>query len=98
MVAALGQKYLGFALDVLESALPDRGYMGHIKGYTLHYLLEGLSKVITEYCLRWMASISCPLWKGCKEPCSPSDDLYTPQSCSSGHLQMSVYETLTFNH
>lgn len=45
MVAELGPHYLGFALDVLESALPDRGYMGHIRGYTLHYLLEGLSKV-----------------------------------------------------
>ena len=45
MVAELGPTYLGFALDVLESALPDRGYMGHIRGYTLHYLLEGLSKV-----------------------------------------------------
>ena len=46
MVAELGPTYLGFALDVLESALPDRGYMGHIRGYTLHFLLEGLSKVI----------------------------------------------------
>lgn len=45
MVAELGPKYLGFALDVLESALPEKGYMGHIRGYTLHYLLEGLCKV-----------------------------------------------------
>ena len=46
MVAELGPRYLGFALDVLESAVPEKGYMGHIRGYTLQYLLEGLSKVI----------------------------------------------------
>ena len=46
MVAELGPKYFGFAVDVLESALPNKGYMGHIRGYTLHYLLEGLSKVM----------------------------------------------------
>lgn len=45
MVAELGTDYLGFALDVLESALPSKGYMGHIRGYTLHYLLQGLCKV-----------------------------------------------------
>ena len=45
MVAELGPQYFGFAVDVLESALPNKGYMGHIRGYTLHYLLEGLSKV-----------------------------------------------------
>ena len=45
MTAELGPDYLPFVLDVLETALPDKGYMGHIRGYTLHFLLEALNKV-----------------------------------------------------
>ena len=44
MVAELGPVYLPFVLDVLESALPAKGYMGHILGYSMHFLLEALAK------------------------------------------------------
>ena len=45
MVAELGSGYLGFVLDVLESALPQKGFMGHVRGYTLHCILEAVGKV-----------------------------------------------------
>lgn len=45
MTAELGPQYLPFVLDVVESALPQKGYMGHIHGYTLHYILEAVGKV-----------------------------------------------------
>lgn len=48
MTAELGQQYLPFLLDVLESALPEKGYMGHVKGYTLHFILEALAKVCLQ--------------------------------------------------
>lgn len=61
MAAELGPNYLPFVLDVLETALPDKGYMGHIRGYTLHFLLEALNKVPpsllspAEFCVVQMA-------------------------------------------
>ena len=41
----LGGSYLPFVLDVLQSALPPKGYMGPVLGYTLHAVLAGLVKV-----------------------------------------------------
>lgn len=45
MVAELGPQYLSYAIDTLRSALPRRGYMGHVQAYTVHALLAGLMKV-----------------------------------------------------
>lgn len=42
MVAELGREYLPFAITVLRSALPPRGYMGHVLGFTLHAMLAAL--------------------------------------------------------
>ncbi|BDA46528.1 probable small subunit processome component 20 homolog [Coccomyxa sp. Obi] len=44
MVAELGPGYLHYAIDTLRSALPRRGYMGHVQAYTVHALLAGLMK------------------------------------------------------
>ncbi len=44
MVAELGPHYLKFALGVLRSALPKRGYMGHVQGYTAHAVLQAVMK------------------------------------------------------
>ena len=45
MTKELGPEYLPFVLDVLDSALPPRGYMAHVLGYTLHAVLAGLVQV-----------------------------------------------------
>ena len=45
MTKELGPEYLPFVLDVLESALPPRGYMAHVLGYTLHAVLAGVVEV-----------------------------------------------------
>ena len=45
MVAELGPEYLPFAITVLRSALPARGYMGHVLGFTLHAVLAALVQV-----------------------------------------------------
>jgi hypothetical protein len=45
MVAELGAHYLKFALGVLRSALPPRGYMGHVQGYTAHAVLQAVMRV-----------------------------------------------------
>ena len=45
MVAELGALYLPFAAEVLQGALPARGYTAHVLGYTVHALLEALSQV-----------------------------------------------------
>lgn len=45
MVAELGPHYLKFALGVLRSALPPRGYMGHVQGYTAHAVLQAVMRV-----------------------------------------------------
>ncbi|KAK9845304.1 hypothetical protein WJX81_002986 [Elliptochloris bilobata] len=42
MVAELGSEYLPFAITVLRSALPSKGYMGHVLGFTLHAILAVL--------------------------------------------------------
>lgn len=45
MVAELGPQYLPFAITVLRSALPAKGYMGHVLGFTLHAVLAALVQV-----------------------------------------------------
>ena len=45
MVAELGPEYLPFAITVLRSALPAKGYMGHVLGFTLHAVLAALVQV-----------------------------------------------------
>ena len=45
MSVELGGTYLPFVLDVLQSALPVKGYMAPVLGYTLHAVLAGLVKV-----------------------------------------------------
>ncbi len=56
MVAELGPDYLPFAVQVLESACPSKGYTAHVLGYTVHALLERLAQV--------------RLGQGCCAPCS----------------------------
>lgn len=46
MVAELGAQYLKFAISVLRSALPPRGYMGHVQGYTVHAVLQAVMQVL----------------------------------------------------
>ena len=46
MVEELGPEYLGFAIGVLRSALPSRGYTGHVQGYTVHAVLQAVMKVL----------------------------------------------------
>jgi U3 small nucleolar RNA-associated protein 20 len=43
MASDLGPEYLPFTLEVLRSALPDRGYTAHILGYTVHAVLEAVA-------------------------------------------------------
>ena len=45
MAAELGPDYLPFVLDVLQSALPNRGYTAHVLGFTLHSVLAAVAKV-----------------------------------------------------
>ena len=44
MVRELGPDYFPFAIDVLRSACPPKGFTAHVLGFTLHALLEGLAK------------------------------------------------------
>ena len=45
MMAELGVSYLYFAIQVLQNACPAKGYTAHVLGYTLHAILEAISKV-----------------------------------------------------
>ncbi len=45
MMAELGAEYLYFAIQVLHNACPAKGYTAHVLGYTLHAILETISKV-----------------------------------------------------
>jgi U3 small nucleolar RNA-associated protein 20 len=45
MVAELGAGYLTYAAEVLQGALPDKGYTAQVRGYTLHALLDALAQV-----------------------------------------------------
>ena len=45
MVQELGPQYLKFAISVLRSALPPRGYMAHVQGYTVHAVLHAVTQV-----------------------------------------------------
>ncbi len=45
MISELGPEYLRFAIDTLRSALPAKGYMGHVLCYTLHAILAALMQV-----------------------------------------------------
>ena len=44
-MAELGVSYLYFAIQVLQNACPAKGYTAHVLGYTLHAILEAVSKV-----------------------------------------------------
>ncbi|KAL0044331.1 hypothetical protein WJX82_000142 [Trebouxia sp. C0006] len=44
MMAELGAQYLYFAIQVLHNACPAKGYTAHVLGYTLHAILETVSK------------------------------------------------------
>ncbi len=46
MVQELGSQYLKFAISVLRSALPPRGYMAHVQGYTVHAVLQAVMQVL----------------------------------------------------
>lgn len=45
MCCELGPRYLPYAVEVLQSSLPDRGFTAHVVGYSLHAILAGLIKV-----------------------------------------------------
>ncbi len=52
MMADLGAAYLYFAIQVLHNACPAKGYTAHVLGYTLHAILETISKVrLPKACL-----------------------------------------------
>ncbi|KAL0035339.1 hypothetical protein WJX77_001780 [Trebouxia sp. C0004] len=44
MMAELGAEYLYFAIQVLHNACPAKGYTAHVLGYTLHAILDTVSK------------------------------------------------------
>ena len=48
MATELGPEYLPFTIEVLRSALPDRGFTAHVLGYTLHSVLEGVAPAAAE--------------------------------------------------
>ncbi|KAL4521880.1 hypothetical protein Ndes2526B_g01987 [Nannochloris sp. 'desiccata'] len=48
MASDLGPEYLPFTLEVLRSALPDRGYTAHILGYTVHAVLEAVASAAAQ--------------------------------------------------
>lgn len=45
MARVLGPSYLPAVMDALRAALPDRGFMAHVTGFTLHAVVEGLLPV-----------------------------------------------------
>lgn len=52
MVAELGVGYLTYAAEVLQGALPDKGYTAQVRGYTLHALLDALAQVRVQWGFR----------------------------------------------
>lgn len=48
MASDLGPEYLPFTLEVLRSALPDRGYTAHILGYTVHAVLQAVASAAAQ--------------------------------------------------
>jgi len=48
MSTELGPEYLPFTIEVLRSALPERGFTAHVLGYTLHAVLEGVAPAAAE--------------------------------------------------
>ena len=63
MVAELGPDYLLFAVQVLESACPSKGYTAHVLGYTVHALLEQLAQVGLEQGCCALCCTLCRLWQ-----------------------------------
>ena len=45
MAVELGPDYLPFVLEVLQSALPMRGYTAHVLGFTVHSVLDAVAQV-----------------------------------------------------
>lgn len=45
MAVDLGAAYLPFVVQVLQSALPSRGYTAHVLGFTLHSVLDAVAQV-----------------------------------------------------
>ena len=43
MAKDLGPEYLQFTIEVLRSALPDRGFTAHVLGYTVHAVMDGIA-------------------------------------------------------
>ena len=67
-MAELGTPYLYFAIQVLQNACPAKGYTAHVLGYTLHALLEALSKVqpCAALILTGLETICCKIdFKAC---------------------------------
>ncbi|KAK9808411.1 hypothetical protein WJX73_001754 [Symbiochloris irregularis] len=48
MAAELGPDYLAYVLDVLQSALPSRGYTAHVLGFTAHSVLAAMAKAHSD--------------------------------------------------
>jgi len=61
MVAELGREYLPFAITVLRAALPAKGYMGHVLGFTLHAVLAAVVQARPRGC-----SAAAVCWQGCQ--------------------------------
>ena len=56
MAVELGLDYLPFVVEVLQSALPARGYTAHVLGFTLHSVLDAVAKVWSH-----MTRSCCPM-------------------------------------
>lgn len=45
MAVELGPTFLPYVFEVLTDALPDKGYMSHVLGFTTHAVLAALASV-----------------------------------------------------
>lgn len=63
MMAELGAEYLYFAIQVLHNACPAKGYTAHVLGYTLHAILETISKVPYAHHVMHNQQRTCPFFR-----------------------------------
>ena len=75
MVQELGPQYVKFAISVLRSALPPRGYMAHVQGYTVHAVLQAVMQVL------YASHASC----------SNDLSLHLPGSSSMSYISAAVF-------
>lgn len=61
MASELGAAYLPYTINVLSSALPDKGFTAHVLGYTVHAVLEAVVKKAPACALDDVAELVLPI-------------------------------------